>query len=312
MLTLTGERTFPTITKIAKAIRTLRIQGAEHIAKAAIKSILSAVQSSKIHDSQKLVQLLAQGRKELEEARITEPALKNAMKYIFEIDSVVKSNDQNLSDTKERIVKKCLELLTEEQTWTSDIEQCSEKLIKDNIIVYTHCHSSETVRILIKAKKQGKKFIVVNTETRPLYQGRITAKELADAGIEIIHHVDSAMYREIKKSNLVLLGCDAVTKEGIYNKIGSAIVCDIAKQFRVPVVICTPTWKYSSTPVSIEQRSPEEIWPKAPKNIKIHNPAFEIAEKQKISRMVSEYGITDFNTFVRNAEKKWGKNLDTK
>jgi len=42
-------------------------------------------------------------------------------------------------------------------------------------------------------KKQRKKFEVYNTETRPLFQGRKTAKELKGAGIKVTMFIDSAM-----------------------------------------------------------------------------------------------------------------------
>ncbi|MBR7037315.1 hypothetical protein IKI14_05760 [bacterium] len=36
--------------------------------------------------------------------------------------------------------------------------------------MFTHCHSSSVIKILIKANKYGKNIHVYNSETRPLYQ----------------------------------------------------------------------------------------------------------------------------------------------
>ncbi|HCB51660.1 TPA: hypothetical protein DEP21_03745 [Patescibacteria group bacterium] len=39
------------------------------------------------------------------------------------------------------------------------------------------------VKILTTARNQGKKIHIYNTETRPLYQGRITSADLLKAGV---------------------------------------------------------------------------------------------------------------------------------
>ena len=64
--------------------------------------------------------------------------------------------------------------------------------------------------ILKKAKEQGKKFEVYNTETRPKFQGRITATELAKLGIPVTHYIDSAARLAIKQTDMMLIGCDAI------------------------------------------------------------------------------------------------------
>ena len=54
----------------------------------------------------------------------------------------------------------------------------------------THCHSTSAVKTLALHKVKGLKFKVFNTETRPLYQGRKTAKELVEEGIDTTMVVD--------------------------------------------------------------------------------------------------------------------------
>ena len=47
-------------------------------------------------------------------------------------------------------------------------------------------------------------------ETRPRFQGLLTAKELLDEGIDVILIVDSAARLFIKRANHVITGADAV------------------------------------------------------------------------------------------------------
>ncbi|GAG81088.1 unnamed protein product, partial [marine sediment metagenome] len=89
--------------------------------------------------------------------------------------------------------------------------------------VMTHCHSSLVTGILLEAKRQGKDFKVINTETQPRLQGRKTAKKLLNANIEVIHVVDSAMRWAVRhyQVNMIIIGADSITSEGtIINKIG--------------------------------------------------------------------------------------------
>jgi len=67
------------------------------------------------------------------------------------------------------------------------------KLIKNGDVIFTHCHSTNVAKALIYAKKKGKRFEVYNTETRPLYQGRKTARQLRKAKIKVTMFIDSAV-----------------------------------------------------------------------------------------------------------------------
>jgi len=41
----------------------------------------------------------------------------------------------------------------------------------------------------------------------------------------------------------------------------------------------------------IEERDPAEVWPDAPKGVKIHNPAFEVSDPDDITGVICELGI---------------------
>ena len=258
--------------KIVKKIKEVKIQGAENIAIAALKAPLFKGASVK----------------ELLKARPTEPALRNAIKF-----------------AKKYGQEKALE----------HFKKAREKIINYGIkrikpVIFTHCHSSTVISILKYAKQKGKKFEVINTETRPLYQGRKTAEELSRLGIRITTITDSAAKDaltkggEIKKANVVLLGADAILKNGdVINKIGSGMFAEIAYYEKVPVYICANSWKFSSRNVKIEERSFKEIWKNAPKNVKIKNPAFEVIDKKYITGIVSELGILSPKQFIKKVKR---------
>jgi len=162
-----------------------------------------------------------------------------------------------------------------------------------------------------KAKEQGKKFTVYNTETRPRYQGRITAENIAKMGIPVVHFVDSAGRTFLKKADLFLFGCDAITAEGkIYNKIGTENFAEFANENRIPTYSVTNSWKFDpltsfGTEEKIEQRDPKEVWENPPAGVTIMNPAFEIISPDIITGIITELGIFKPETLIIEVQKAY-------
>lgn len=257
------------INSIVRKIKQVKIQGARNIAKAAL-------QAYNLNPTKKTKQKLMK-------ARITEPMLINTLKYYEKYGA-----------------KKTLEHFSNAQ---NKVNSLAYKLIKPNSIIFTHCHSTNVVQALIYAKKKGKKFQVYNTETRPLFQGRITAKELKKAGIKVTMFIDSAMDDAITNADIIFLGADAILKSGIVNKIGSEAIAEIAFLRKKPLYIIADSWKYTNK-VKLEQRNFKEVWKFVPKNIKIKNPAFELVPGKYIKAVVSELGILSLDKFVKKSKKK--------
>jgi ribose 1,5-bisphosphate isomerase len=260
--------------QIARNIKNIKIQGATNIAKAALRAYhLNPTKKTKV----KLLSL-----------RPTEPMMENVLE-MAENGKSLKEINRHFDDAQDRINKSVL------------------KLIKNNDVVFTHCHSTNVVNALIYAKKKRKKFEVYNTESRPLFQGRKTARELKKAGIKVTMFVDSAaalaIEKESKKDKVyadkIFLGADALMGKGIINKIGSKMIAELAYIHKIPVYIIADSWKFTKQKVPIEQRELNEVWDRAPKNIKLKNPAFEFVPKKYIRAIVSELGVLPYDKFVK-------------
>ena len=287
------------------AIKSLKIQGAENVAIAATKAIEEFVRNSKTRTYNAMIQNLNKAKKQLIATRPTEPCMRNTLNFICnltknkEFSKVLMDLDKRLDYTKKHFIE------TKNQ-----INKIGERKIKNGMVVFTHCHSSTVVNILKQAKKSGKKFEVHNTETRPLFQGRITSTELTKAKIPVTHYVDSAARLAIKKADIMLIGCDAITTDKVYNKIGSELMIETANRYDVPVYVCTDSWKFDlqsffGKEELIEERSASEVWKNAPKGIKIKNPAFERISPELIAGIISELGIYRHNLFIEELIDKY-------
>ncbi len=264
--------------KITNDIKQIKIQGARNIAKKSLYAYSLIPTKNSI--------------KKLKSLRPTEPMLEKVLVLVEKMP--YKEILEHFDSAQQKINKHVI------------------NLIRNGDIIFTHCHSTNVVNSLIYAKKKGKKFEVYNTETRPLFQGRKTSKELRRAGIKVTMFVDSAIAIAIEKenrkdktyANKIFIGADALLKDGIINKIGSGMISELAYRNKIPVYIIADSWKFSKNKVPIENRSLNEIWNRAPKNIKIKNPAFEFVKKKYITGIVTEFGLMKYGEFVRKMRKE--------
>lgn len=197
---------------------------------------------------------------------------------------------------RDKSMEKIDELLKRIEGNRDKIALYGEKMIRNKSTVQTHCHSSAVIAIIKKAAKK-KKFIVVVDVTEPMHQGIDTAKELADVkNVEVILITDDAAGLTLSspcvpKSDLLVLGSDALRKEGVVNKIGSYMLAVVAKENKIPFYIAASTLKYDRRKrLVIEMRSPKEVYKKI-KGVKILNPAFDLTPWKYITGVITEKGI---------------------
>ena len=289
----------------AERIKSLEIQGATNVALSAITYLDDYAKRLNCSDLENCFDLLNEAKQILIDTRPTEPAMQNGLAYIMNQlnncreDICTDDIPQKIEEYKNIYHK----MLTDSKNKIAEIGARRIPDINDNdeeFIVMTHCHSSLVTAILLEAKKQGKDhFKVINTETQPKLQGRKTANELLDAGIEVIHVVDSAMRWAVNSFdvNLILIGADSITSEGtVLNKIGSRLLALVAHEEHVPFYVCSPLLKYNPRTSfgileRIEMRDPEEIWDKKDENLTILNPAFETVSRRYIDGLITEAGI---------------------
>ncbi|TXT62794.1 MAG: Ribose 1,5-bisphosphate isomerase [Promethearchaeota archaeon] len=296
----------------AQKIISLEIQGATNTALKAIEFLSEYAKRITCTTIEDCMNQLQEAKSILEETRPTEPALQNGLRFIMNklkkckgelcvedvpgrIERYEEEFKKYILDAKQKIAEIGANRIPRIRKKT-DYESLH---LKNDFVVMTHCHSSVVTGILLKAKQQGKEFRVVNTETQPKLQGRKTARELLDAGIEVIHVVDSAMRWAVNtfQVDLILIGADSITSEGtVLNKIGSRLLALVAHEEHVPFYVASPLLKYQPRTTvgfleEIETRDPEEIWKEHPKNLKVLNPAFETVSRRYIDGLITEAGI---------------------
>jgi len=281
------------VKKAINEIKSLKVQGARNVAKRSVKEMRVLALKSKAKTIQEFRKEIHKNAEAFAKSRVTEPAMRNGMRSIR--TAVIKA--KTLGQAKKDVVKTADNYTKQLERAVKQITEIGAKRITDGDVIMTHCHSSTVMKILEKAFSQGKEFSVLCTETRPRFQGRITAKELLKAGIPTTMIVDSCARRIMNDVDLVLVGADAVTSEGyVINKIGTSQIALVAKEARTAFASVCETFKFDPDTLkgefeSIELRDKKEVWAKPPKKLNIYNPAFDATPPHLVDFIITEIGV---------------------
>ena len=282
---------------VIKKIKNLQIQGARRISIESLKAISKEILKIDAKNRKSFLKKVHSICKKFAKIRPTEPALRNSLAYfLIKLEKCREENVNFLKKEARRIIAYYLEDLDKIHERVAEI---AARRIPNNSKILTHCHSTTVELTFKKALDFGKKFEVIATETRPINQGYITAKNLAKYGIQVTLIVDSAMRYFMKECNLCIIGADVIAANGaVINKIGSSILATIAKELNKKLIVVSGLYKFDPLTIEgflepIEERNPKEIIgnKKFPKNVKIRNIAFDAIAPEKIDAIITEAGV---------------------
>jgi S-methyl-5-thioribose-1-phosphate isomerase/methylthioribulose-1-phosphate dehydratase len=179
--------------------------------------------------------------------------------------------------------------------------------------VLTHCNTGRLATtafgtalgaIRVLAARDAIESVLVD-ETRPLLQGaRLTAWELAEAGIAHRLTIDSAAAWAMATGQVdcVLVGADRIAADGaVANKIGTYALALAARHHRIPFVVVAPESTRdpataTGAGIEVEQRAATEITEiagaaTAPAGTAVFNPAFDVTPPELVTAVVTENGV---------------------
>ena len=287
--------------KIAGDIQSMRIRGAGRIARAAVKGLMIATQESKATQITELLRDVAQAAQILYETRPTAVSLPNGLRYFYSRFLSKSSQLPDSSALKEAGLKIGKEFIEMSNNAVKTIGEIGARLIVNGDIIFTYCNSATAFGVLKAAHDLGKKFTVYVPETRPKYQGHITATWLDEAGIPSILITDNSVRYLMAQADKVFVGADAITANGaVVNKIGTSAVALAADEARVDFYVAAESYKFSPATmagelVEIEERNTEEVvnadvlqkW----KYVSVLNPAFDVTPPEFIDAIITEQGV---------------------
>lgn len=283
--------------RIGEEIASMKIRGAGRIAVAASKAIRAAAVASKAADPVAFSTEIKEVARYLVSTRPTAVSLPNAVRYVLRNGM----NGDSVDELKDAVVSAASEFEYNAENALVAIGDYGAKRILSGDKILTVCNSNAAIEIMKRAHSQGKDIEVFAMETRPRFQGRLTAQALASEGIDVSLIVDSAARYYMKDIDHVITGADAIAANGaVINKIGTAAAALAAHESRARVMVAAESYKFHPDTivgklVTIEERDGNEIIAQQDREalgaVGVHNPVFDITPPEYIDLIVTDRGV---------------------
>ncbi len=297
---------------IWNAIYLLQVRGAPAIGVAAGFGVYLAAKRIQADTYEDFYKQFKAAKEYLDSARPTAVNLSWALNRMEQV--VLANQDKSVAQLKELLHKECVAIKDEDVWMCRQIGEYGLSLIKDGYGILTHCNAGQlatskygtALAPIHLGRERGMNFKVFTDETRPLLQGaRLSAFELHADGVDTTVICDNMASQVMKNGwvQAIFVGCDRVAANGdACNKIGTSGVAILAKYYGIPFYVCGPTSTIDMSiargeDITIEQRPAEEVtemWYKkrmAPEGVGVYNPAFDFADNELITAIITEYGI---------------------
>ena len=243
------------------------------------------------------------------------PTAVNLFWALDRMDEVVKANSYKpVEEILEKLHDEAVEIREEDIRVCRSIGEYGLTLIHDGCGILTHCNAGQLATVkygtalapIHLGRERGWNFRVYADETRPLLQGaRLTAYELQSNGVDTTVICDNMASQVMKNGwiDAIFVGCDRVAANGdACNKIGTSGLAILAKYYNIPFYVCAPTSTIDMTTargedIQIEERPEHEVtemWYKqrmVPEGVRAYNPAFDYADNELITAIITEHGI---------------------
>jgi translation initiation factor 2B subunit (eIF-2B alpha/beta/delta family) len=228
-----------------------------------------------------------------------QPITTNALDYLaFELK---KTNFLELKTLLQERIKKALRHINNSGELISEVGQHK---IKKGMVIFVFSYSPTTMSILLKAKQNKLNFIVNTLESNKNKDGKLISSILAKNKIPVKYYSDVALRQALKGADLVLLGTDLITQEGVlYSKIGSELVAELAEKYELPTYVCADSWVCNSH-IS-KQFEKIQMKQQTSNSIKIMDYSFEKIHPKLITGIISGLGIYKTTAFINEVKNKY-------
>lgn len=153
----------------------------------------------------------------------------------------------------------------------------------DGDVVVTLSYSGTVVASLQRMSKSRKMRAIV-LESLPMGEGSITCSRLAEMDIVAEMVDDSMACAAMEEADICLVGADAVTPEGVVNKVGTANLALAARHFGKECLVLTSSLKVA--PIGVHDLMPSEEF----SGYRKRHQVFELVPLELFTRIVTDDG----------------------
>lgn len=282
------------IDELIQEIKSDKISGASELMIKAIKCLTAFSETVDADKAEKYYEGVTGIGRQLIDAQPSMAPLFNAVNTVLlTIGDRLESNC-TVEELKKSAKSSSEELLAHSKNALIKIKKQVANLIEGECTILTHSYSSTIIKSLIFAHQEGREIKAIVTESRPLFEGRITARILAENGIKAVLIADMASFHYLNDIDLIMTGSDCICHKGVVNKIGTKGLAIAAFHYNKPFYVLSEKSKflpskYMDEPV-IEEREPKEIL-EGVDDVEVKNIYFDITPHRFFRGIITEDGM---------------------
>ncbi|KAJ3414205.1 Eukaryotic translation initiation factor 2B, subunit 4 delta, 67kDa [Chytridiales sp. JEL 0842] len=182
----------------------------------------------------------------LTSARCLADSMKTAIRHLkSEISNI--SIDKADEDAKDYLKNWIDEFIREKITVAASaiVENAMGK-IRNGDVILTYGHSSVVEKLLLEAHERDIKFRVIVCDTRPKFEGKVTLRNLAQAGIQCTYILTNSLGVVMSEVTKLVIGASALLSNGaVMSRAGTAVVAMMAHDANIPVILLCELYKFS-------------------------------------------------------------------
>ncbi|MBP1927490.1 methylthioribose-1-phosphate isomerase [Methanolinea mesophila] len=311
------------VDRLVRAIQRLEVRGAPALGVAGALGVALAARKIPDKDFRNFSEKLSADAERLRNARPT------AVNLSWGVDRVMAKAGKGLSvkEVRELTLSEALAVAEEDARSCHALGAAGAAILPDQCTVLTHCNAGAlackewgtALGVVRSAVEAGKKVRVIACETRPLLQGaRLTAWELQRDGIDVTVVPDSsaAYLMRLGMIDVVVVGADRVTRDVVFNKIGTYMHAICAMHHKIPFYVAAPLSTFdpdrTEREVEVEQRGRDEVATfggveTVPHGVPVLNYGFDATPLSLVRGIVTEIGVLapplDWDLVVKERER---------
>jgi len=268
-----------------------RKQGASELARQALKIMGESAVTGQVETSSELVDMLEHRVQLLKDARPSMTSVSNLLqRWQAKLSDC---SGEELKELRVRLAEEAIELIRFSEEAVTSVAQNAASFLGAGKTLSTHSLSS-TVLALFR-KLQGRNVRAIITESRPLSEGHILARELAQLSIPTTLITEAQIGLFIHQADAVVVGADSLLPDGsLINKAGSYLMALAAREQGIPFYVCCESFKQRTEEMgepALESMDPAELSAPVIEGVKVENCYFDITPAHLISGWIDEIGV---------------------
>ena len=274
-------------------LRTDRVRGASELARRCLDLLARSAQTVPADENSELIGVLMRRCDRLTAARPSMAPIQNLLAAWK--SSLSRLGGLSLPALRSAAADLAWEGVRQSELAIVKVMDNAARCIGSDKTVITHSLSSTVLGVFERLKDRNTHAIV--TESRPLKEGYILARQLSEWGISTQLITDAQLGLFAAQADLALLGADSLLPDGsLVNKVGSYLLALAARDADVPLYVCSESFKHREegmAALELEEMEAGELGMPHLPGVRMRNLYFDVTPAALIDRWIDETGVHD-------------------